>query len=254
MPTFFSRLGLQYPLGVDPPSELRIADQANATILDNAVLYTEGTFASRPAAGATEHGHVYRSTDTGQWSWNNGTIWIDMGGLAPPTVTSLPGTPYNGQLIDFLADDTNGVVWRFRYRSTSASSHKWEFIGGPPLYAEVATSESANLAAYGDLATVGPAVTAPLAGDYDVTVEARIELGFNTQLGFMSYQLGGTGAVDADSIEAYFGTTVGLVTPSKTRRKTGLTASEALTAKYKTTVGAVTYSQRTIKIQPVRVG
>ncbi len=44
---------------------------------------------------------------------------------AVPEVTSLPASPTNRMVVDYVADDTNGVVWRFRYRSASASSKKW---------------------------------------------------------------------------------------------------------------------------------
>ncbi len=259
MPTTTTRLALTNPLGVDNPSVLRTSITANDAILDNAVLYTEGTLASRPLASAVEHGHEYRSTDTGQISKSNGTIWIDMGGLAPPTVTSLPGSPYDGQLIDFVADDTNGVIWRFRYRS-AASSHKWEFIGGPPLYAEVQTSESptGSLNAYVALATAGPAIALPLAGDYGVTIGAYMK---NANVPFdvpaqMSYDIGGTGAVDADAI--FVGIQGGNQTieasVSRTRRKSGLTAV-TLTAKYNDHgYNAGVFADRFISVLPVRVG
>ncbi len=76
MPTNTARLSLTNPLGTDAPSFLRTSITANNAILDNSVLYTEGTFASRPAAGAVEHGHVYRATDTSVWYQSDGTTWL----------------------------------------------------------------------------------------------------------------------------------------------------------------------------------
>ncbi len=97
----------------------------------------------------------------------------DLGGVADaPKIhfvvgTSLPGSPTDGDICIVNVDTTNGVKWMFQYRSASASSYKWEFIGGAPLYAHVTTDETftAN-GSFNDATTVGPTVTAPLAGDY----------------------------------------------------------------------------------------
>jgi hypothetical protein len=87
-----------------------------------------------------------------------------------PTITygtTPPVSPVDGDLWDFPADATNGVIWRFRYRAASASAYKWEFIGGPPLTAFIAADETiATANAWTDLPTVGPQVAVPRAGDY----------------------------------------------------------------------------------------
>jgi hypothetical protein len=86
--------------------------------------------------------------------------------IAP--VTSLPGSPVNGQDCFYLADATNGIVWHLKYRAASASAYKWECMDGPPLTSEIVTGEATASTAYVDLATTGPQVTLPLAGDYDI--------------------------------------------------------------------------------------
>lgn len=83
-----------------------------------------------------------------------------------PLVTSLPTSPQDGQVIDYLADNTNGIVWRFRYRAASASAYKWEFVGGGKLRAR-------NLGTVTITAAVGVfqqimGITAPLAGEYSI--------------------------------------------------------------------------------------
>lgn len=91
------------------------------------------------------------------------------------TVTSLPGTPYNGQEINFLADATAGVVWRLKYRSASAHASKWEFIGGPKLRlqsAAVLTAAINTEPTYTSLSTV-TRIQAPLAGQYQVDYGAQ---------------------------------------------------------------------------------
>jgi hypothetical protein len=76
VPNFTPRLALPYPIGSDLVSTFPTVDAQQAAILDNAMLYTEGNFASRPAVGAVEHGHIYRSTDTGIWYQSDGTNWL----------------------------------------------------------------------------------------------------------------------------------------------------------------------------------
>lgn len=171
--------------------------------------------------------------------------------------TSLPGSPYDGQVIVYQADATNGIYWLLRYRSGSASSYKWEFIGGPPLFAEVTTDEGTASATYVALATAGPSITVPLAGDYGVEIGST---GYSTTAAcnnLHSYDIGGTGAVDADATQLQQPTTLGstIGSVSRLRRKTGLAASTALVSKYRrATAGTAQFSNRWMRVTPVRVG
>lgn len=85
-----------------------------------------------------------------------------------PTGSALPGTPTDGQEFNYLLDATQGIVWRFRYRSTSTSSYKWEFVGGAPLYrfqggvTNIATPTANVYSATGS----PPSYNLPFAGDY----------------------------------------------------------------------------------------
>lgn len=178
---------------------------------------------------------------------------IEIGGS---TVAGLPAAGTNGQVIYYTADGTNGIIWQFRYRAASASSFKWEFVGGQPLMVSVnnsgiqGTSETTASASYADLATVGPSVTPPLSGDYLVEIGCLANHASNT--GCMSYQIGATGAADADGI--WFGTGANYANHYNPRLKTGLTGGAALLCKYKTLGGTADYRNRWIKITPVRVG
>lgn len=90
---------------------------------------------------------------------------------SPALVTVLPAAPVDGQEIYFLADAANGVVWHLRYRAASTSAYKWEYLGGPPLYNAVAATAviTTTTGAWSNLTgSAGPAITAPLAGDYDI--------------------------------------------------------------------------------------
>lgn len=172
--------------------------------------------------------------------------------------TSLPASPADGQVYNFVADATNGVVWRMRYNAGSASAFKWEYLGGGPLVSEVFASESTTSTSYVALTTPGPSIVLPRAGDYDVRLEARMFGPESAGIGFiasMSYDIGGTGAVGNDGIinmnPVNSVTDVGC-NVSGTRRKTGLTAV-TLTAKYNTSSGTTTFfNARRMIVTPVR--
>ena len=96
--------------------------------------------------------------------------------LLPPVVTSLPGSPYDGQRIYFLADAANGIVWHLRYRASSPNPQKWESLGGSALYAAQTAASSqitANVATSTPM-TGSPSLTIPLAGAYDLLMDGDI--------------------------------------------------------------------------------
>ena len=175
-------------------------------------------------------------------------------GVHIATVTSLPGSPVNGQDVYYLADATNGIVWHLKYRAASASAYKWEVVGGPPLTADVATEETTVSTTFAALATAGPSVTVPLAGDYDVEVGARTAMNAQSSSLF-SYAIGGTVAADSDAAIGAGNSTQFSFQAARRRRKTGLAASTALVARYRVTAAATGYwSDRTMVVMPVRVG
>jgi hypothetical protein len=164
-----------------------------------------------------------------------------------------PGSPSDGDLWLLPADATNGVNWLFRYNAGSASASKWECIGGVPLFAEVDTSETTASATYAALATAGPSIALPRAGDYDVTIGCGLLNASAGAFNFMSYDIGGTGAVDADSISDQTASTSNWQQPMRTRRKTGLTAV-TLTSKYKSpSATTATFQHRFMYVMPVRI-
>lgn len=88
--------------------------------------------------------------------------------FAPALVTNLPSSPYDGQIIYYQADATNGVIWQLRYNSASSSSYKWEFIGGSDWYKQDLTQRTLTLTrlTYYDMGGNNPSYTLPLSGDY----------------------------------------------------------------------------------------
>lgn len=97
--------------------------------------------------------------------------------LEPWYATSLPASPVDGQEVYYAADPANGVIWHLRYRAGATGSYKWEFLGGPPMTKIVATRESlgSSNGVWLDPATVGPQLTIPLAGDYNIEFHVTME-------------------------------------------------------------------------------
>ena len=167
--------------------------------------------------------------------------------------TSLPGSPVDGQIFTLVDSTTNPTYqWTFRYNASSTSAYKWEFIGGSSSYAEVQAGESPTAGGgYVAMTTAGPSFALPRAGDYIVEIGAYI-VAANSQT-FMSYDIGATGAVDADScgLTPAGGTATGGAV-GRSRLKTGLTAV-TLTCKYKSAGGGQNVAYRFIMVRPIRV-
>lgn len=171
-----------------------------------------------------------------------------------PLVSALPAGPVDGQEIVFVADAARGVLWHFRYRAASASIYKWEFVGGSPLYNEIVAPETTASATYVSLATLGPTIGVPLAGDFMVGIGAGVS---NTIVAesWMSYDIGATNAVDADKV-AYTERVAAVqkaVAVSRLRPKT-FAAPLSLLAKYRVGGGTGQWQERWMSVLPVRVG
>jgi hypothetical protein len=238
----------------EAPTILRTTANAIIAWLEgNATLYGSGLLAARPTStpgtpGIT--GRKYYATDFGVEYLDTGTGWIPLG---VELVTALPASPFNGQIIDYLADATNGVIHRFRYRAAAPAPYRWEFVGGSPLEAESSAAGTRSSATYGDLTGtgVGPALTVPLAGDYLVTVQANIQN--NAGEGRIAPQFGAT-AVNPDDAAAGGESANLTVDASKTSRRTIAAAGTTVTARYASSSSVATFGRRRLLIVPVRVG
>lgn len=166
----------------------------------------------------------------------------------PEYVTALPGSPDDGEEVYFEA--AAGVIWHLRYNASSASSFKWEFVGGPALSHEVATQETRDNSAYGDLTTVGPQVTLPLAGDYEVEYGVRIT-GLGSGSAWAAIKRGAAATSDNDAVQT---STTGSH-HSRKQKMTGLSASAVLKMQYRETDSdAVSFDSRFLFVRPIRVG
>lgn len=167
--------------------------------------------------------------------------------------TQPPVVAYEGMTITMIADGTNGVEWTLKFRSAEAT-YKWRCVGGDPLFAEVTANENlVSTVAYSALTgTAGPSITVARAGDYMVGIGCRPNNATDNVQQFMSYDIGGTGAVDADSISVLANT--GAASISRTRRKNAIAAATALVSKYKGNFGTgMNFENRWMTVIPVRI-
>lgn len=180
------------------------------------------------------------------------TIWASQ--VFPARVTTLPASPFDGQIVAYVADAVNGVVWMLKYNAGSASTYKWEYLGGGALVSEVIAAEAISNTVYAALTTAGPSITVPLAGDYEVSHGSRSS-GNSGNTMKHSYDIGGTAAVDADATQLTIPTNSTTLNVSRTRRKNGLTANTALVSKYTSTAAiAGNFGDRWMRVVPIRVG
>jgi len=161
---------------------------------------------------------------------------------------SLPSSPADGDEFALVVDGTNGVDWLCKYNSGSS---RWEFLGGPPLRSIVDAQESSSASAYVDLATVGPSITVPYAGEYDILFGTSIILpGTSNNGGAMSARV----ASGADDYIAYFYLLSGnsaYATVSRTKRATAA-ASDSIVAKYYSNNSqTISFFERFLEVRPV---
>jgi len=164
MPNFTDRWQTPTPLHSES-SDLDAQLEALALSLDDAAVdLGQGTLANLPLAGIS--GRYYYVTDYGILLRDTGMTWLPTSGVAMSA--TLPVNPPDGTEYDYVADATNGVIWRLKYRSDSPSIYKWEYIGnGASLYAEANNSVSYSGTGYQQLSG-GPSITVPKAGEYDI--------------------------------------------------------------------------------------
>lgn len=168
--------------------------------------------------------------------------------------TSLPGSPADGDEY-ILVDSTTAPTyqWRFRYNASASGAYKWEFVGGTPGYHEVDADETTASGTYAALATAGPLFAIPRAGVYVVEIGATAYVTAGAPVAvYMSYDIGVTGAVDADRLIWTIAGNSYQITGMRANQQT-LTAV-TLTAKYRTD-SAVTghWVYRWMRVTPIRV-
>jgi hypothetical protein len=98
------------------------------------------------------------------------SAWATSGEGVVTSGTVLPATPFDGQVFDLIVDAAKGIVWRLRYRTASASTYKWEFIGGAPLQTARAGALRKKKTLAEAALTGGPTCIVPHSGEYLATL------------------------------------------------------------------------------------
>jgi hypothetical protein len=87
--------------------------------------------------------------------------------LRPPSVTTLPSSPTDGQEVYYKL--ASGGYWHLRYGASNAGSYKWDAVGSSaPLSAAGAGGQTVNSGGAGTFIAwpSGPQITLPLGGIY----------------------------------------------------------------------------------------
>lgn len=179
---------------------------------------------------------------------------IDAGSVlaSPPLVVTSEAelaaiTPSDG--LEVYYQVSTSVRWHFEYDENNA---RWMKVGGPPLYVEETAQVDTVSTGYADLG--GPSATAPLDGSYLIQHGAEAwNNGGAGSLGtiYMSYNIGATGAVDADAARNRPLNGAEEITLFRKTRKT-LAATDAIAARYKTNSGSIRdfFRNRHVSIDP----
>jgi hypothetical protein len=175
--------------------------------------------------------------------------------MVPAIVTSLPGSPSNGDEVYYkVGSSDDAVLWRLKYDSSITDAYKWRYVGGTPLLdaTEINPSGAGTaLPVIGAIATIAT-LAAPLAGKYDVDYEVAMRMH--------------TGVTDAHAF-IYIGTTQQAVTHTSKgvdsawqreprQWRATLAASDIVNLKVYTDIAAANalYWGRSLRLTPVRVG
>lgn len=194
---------------------------------------------------------------------NAGNVRGPIGPIGPAyadklIVTALPASPVNGQECFYLADSGNGIVWHLKFRSGSASAHKWEYVGGPPTSA--ASTGGSGIISSSTIAvlTNTPQISIPLPGVYDIELYIDIQShipGGNDIRVYFARSTASTTPLAGGSFITLVGTYSG-GSIQKRNRITGLAAGNVIQLGYAST-GGTAFNQidsGILRATPVRVG
>lgn len=170
------------------------------------------------------------------------------------TGASPPGSPVDGMIWRLPAASGSGIYWWFQYDSSQAT-YKWVFMGGAPMSHEILTDETTASTTYVDLATVGPTLTLPRAGDYKVEFGVQMNNTTAGSGGLSAIKRGAAATSDNDSVFTIIPTTASLTTTAaRTIILAAMAASDVVKMQYKTSgAGTMHALKRWMMITPIRV-
>jgi hypothetical protein len=179
--------------------------------------------------------------------------------LSLKLLSAPPCSPFDGQEIYYQVD-TNGTIWHLRYRTGSASTYKWEYLGGTSISDEITTTTGtiSDTVNYVDGSPIGPSVTIPLAGEYKVELGAMWNATGANQGGYVGFKNGAASITDGARV-FYPGILSGSTYPAHPgqrtiRRATVTAAGTVCKLQYKAWGGDLIFTYRFLMMTPVRVG
>lgn len=176
--------------------------------------------------------------------------------LTRPIGTALPTSGVvDGQEEHLLADNAHGIIWSFRYRSSSASSYKWESVGAS-THINFSTA-SYSLTSPGSTTWYGNGtpeqIYIPYTGEYLICTGVQVLSASNNS----PYRFGVTTSGTAGTPVIYF---TGYCYSSNDSTTTSsnyfgtFTAGSYINQVYQSPLGHnLTISQRWFAVQPIRV-
>ncbi len=185
--------------------------------------------------------------------------WATLTASTPALTAALPGSPNNGDeiiLVDSLTAPT--YSWHLRYISAKASN-KWVCVGGSSAVASISAAQTRASTAFGDLATVGPSFTVPVAGDYEILFGSRGRPpdGANDAT-YTGLYIGASptlsGGYSEKVQEVYHSTGNKEVSTAQMYVAAAVAASTLIKLQYANLTGTATWGNRWLKVTPIAVG
>lgn len=258
-----ARLALPYPVPADSADVPRDISALTSALDPKAAIFAQGLASARPAAGT--QGRLYFATDTGVLSYDTGAAWtaVSIPGGATTVVTgALPSTPIDGQEIYYFPSGSDSL-WYLRHNSGYQDGYPWQFVGGAPLNAEVVPACSWSSATYANptAGTIGPQVTVPLAGYYDVDAGCMLNTGYGAKGSYAiaAIKNGAAATSDNDRVmqvtaEALSSTPDPAAALGGRRLRMLVAANAALLMQYRNNIATASAYNRYLNVTPVRVG
>lgn len=222
----------------------------------NLVLGDTGASTTNPFDGKLSHFAVFEGRLTpGQIAFLTAVALGHAPGRDWGPVTTLPTGALYGDRCTFIASASAGVYWQLVY--DGAASFPWKYVGGSPLEVHSNTSRTlTNQTTYASLPTDPLSLTVPLAGDYDVEVQANLLLSSaGGGSGSISYAVGGTAASDTWAANTILLAQFSAASVASRARQLSLAASASIAEKGRTGGNyGVQFNVRRLIVTPVRVG
>lgn len=182
--------------------------------------------------------------------------WVQVGEI--PVVTAIPAVTTEGFQIIYDTG-TAGIRWQFVYDTSDGTTYPWLFIGGPPLRAEnTGTTMTTASTSYVDLSTVGPTITAPLAGEYEVKAWAQAQHDTAAALGTMGLKIGAAATSNTNAVRGQAPNANYDITMPTYSQVITAAAADVLKMQFKTNTGTLTVNNAGLlnpwmTVLPVRV-